>query len=91
LKRFIRSRADDDVGGLGTVPISGREQGRVDDADMSKTTTTQWRPKSVVFKAQQPGLSTVVMQVGPIRRPARKLSVLEDALTQARHLTLNQL
>ena len=58
---------------------------------MSKTTNTKKRQKFVVFKAQQPGLSTFLMQVGPISRPNRKQSVLEDALTQARHLALNQL
>ena len=73
------------------MPSSGREHGRVDDADMSKTTNTKKRQKFVVFKAQQPGLSTFLMQVGPISRPTQKLSVLEDALTQARHLALNQL
>ena len=67
--------ADDDVGVLGTVPISGREQGRVDDADMSKTTTTQWRPKFLVFKAQQPGLSEyfgrqLLRPAKPLERPS---------------------
>ena len=73
--------ADDDVGVLGTVPISGREQGRVDDADMSKTTTTQWRPKFLVFKAQQPGLSEYFGRqlLKPIERVKYSPSVHEDA------------
>ena len=73
--------ADDDVGVLGTVPISGREQGRVVDADMSKTTTTQWRPKFLVFKAQQPGLSEYFGRqlLKPIERVKYSPSVHEDA------------